>query len=335
MKSFMLDHTTKLRTIKVIEILPIGISRKKYELVQLCEVYAYRKAKKFFEDFVNSVEGLKKTITDPVLLKFIKVGLNSSYGYFMLRGDRERYDVCSSLHRFQALLENDEVINFNSIGEEFLDVCYKNKTPRGTNCETNLTIGAHITSYARIMVDQKICQLKMKCKSAKIFMINCDAIAFTTDGEDSEDIETLSDFKLDPNKIGCFKQEVKDAKTILSFHALSPNSYHLTYTSKDGEKKHVSRVCGFSLNNALNSDTVDHNLYTKFISEALKGEQISKPIMQVRNFTEKNTGEVERKVMYFQLRNNLTNKRIVKEDLSTVPFGYDKKGVKRKNKNPF
>ena len=58
-------------------------------------------------------------------------------------------------------------------------------------------------------------------------MINCDAIFFSNKSE-----EILSQkFKLDEKKIGAFKSEIKDLHEIQSFHALSPNSYHLTYVS--------------------------------------------------------------------------------------------------------
>ena len=60
-----------------------ALSQKGYKLYQLCELYAYKKSAPLFQDFVESVEALKKELTDPILCKFFKHGLNSSYGSFI------------------------------------------------------------------------------------------------------------------------------------------------------------------------------------------------------------------------------------------------------------
>ena len=38
----------------------------------------------------------------------------------------------------------------------------------------------------------------------------------------------------------------------------------------------------------------------------------------------KKTNEMEKKIVQYQLRNNLFKKRIMKSDFITIPFGYSK-----------
>ena len=63
-----------------------------------------------------------------------------------------------------------------------------------------------------MIIDQKITRLKEKFKSMKMFLLNIDAIAFSLHIDD--DISVL---KLDADKIGALKPEIKDAREILSF----------------------------------------------------------------------------------------------------------------------
>ena len=55
----------------------------------------------------------------------------------------------------------------------------------------------------------------------KIYMLNVDAIAFSLSSQ-----EETSRLKLDNEKIGAFKSEIKDLGEILSFQALSPHFFN-------------------------------------------------------------------------------------------------------------
>ena len=100
--------------------------------------------------------------------------------------------------------------------------------------------------------DQKITMLKEKFKSMKIYMLNIDAIAFSLSIQ-----EETSRLKLDNEKIGAFKSEIKDLGEILSFQALSPHFFNITYKTQSGELKNLSKVCGFSLQNSMNSELLN------------------------------------------------------------------------------
>ena len=297
-----------------------GLSKKNYKLLQLCELYSYQKGVRLFKDFVQNVEDFKSTLKDPIATKFLKGGLVSSYGYFMLKNREEKTKLCATLPEFQDLLENCDVIDFDPMGDHYLDVCFKNKANSPTNCFSNLILGAHISAYSRMIFDHKVSLLKERLKSMKIYMMNVDAIAFTLNVN-----ENLSGLILDDTKIGAWKSEIKNLQEILSFSALSPHSYNLTYLTKSGVTENISKVCGFSFKSIINSECLNQNLFKKLIIDAVKGQKSKISCLQVRNISNKTENLVEKKILEYQIRNNLFNKRIVNDDFSTLPFGFSKK----------
>ena len=298
-----------------------GLTKKNYKLLQVCELYSYKRGVRLFKDFVENVEEFKSTLSDPVMTKFIKSGLNKSYGYFMLKDTEQKQKLCTTLSDFQNLLENKDVIDFDLINDKSLDVSYKDKPQSSTtNCFTNISLGAHILAYSRMAFDQKITMLKENFKSMKIYMLNIDAIAFSLSIQ-----EETSRLKLDNEKIGAFKSEIKNLGEILSFQALSPHLFNLTYTTQSGELKNLSKVCGFSLQNSMNSELLNQELFKHFLSEAMDGKQTSVSSTQVRYFSKRGTNEVQKTILDYQLRNTLFQKRIIRNDYSTLPFGYTKR----------
>ena len=302
-----------------------GIQKKKYQIIQLCELYSYKTGAWLFKDFVRSVEETKDSLSDSIMSKFLKAGVNASYGSFIQRNSEDKHKLCANISEFQNLLLSTDVQNFDLITEKYLDVCYKNKTPENSNPFSNHAIGIHILSYSRMIMDEKIDELKRTFKSAKLFMQNVDCIAFSVNSE-----EDISKMNLDNNKIGFLKNEIKDAKEILSFHALSPHFYNICYINNSGQEKNLSKVCGFSLKNSVNSDLLNRELFHHFISEALNGHKASISSTQIRSHRDKDTNELKERISKFQLRNSLFKKRVIMKDgldIILKPFGFTKKYV--------
>ena len=155
--------------------------------------------------------------------------------------------------------------DFRSIGENFLDVDFESKETTSINCFTNLTIGCYIVNYAKMVVDMKIQDIKEKFPSAKIYMINSDCIYFST-----LKTEDLSNVDLNSKKFGEWKCDIKDVSKILAFQALSPFNLNITYESRNGEVKNLAKICGFQMQNLLNEECVNQEIFENFISEALE-----------------------------------------------------------------
>ena len=285
--------------------------------MQLCELYSYEKGVRLFKNFVENIEDFKDTLSDQNMIKFIKSGLNKSYGYFMLKNNEEKHKLCATLSEFQNLLETNDVIDFDTINERYLDVSFQSKSPPSTNCYSNLSLGVHILAYSRMIMDQKVTLMKEKFKSMKVFLLNVDAIAFSLKIDDD-----FSLLKLDRDRIGAFKMEIKDVREILSFQALSPHSFNFTYLSKSGHLKNLSKVCGFSLQSLMNSESINQETFKHFISEALNDKETSIPTTQVKHFSNGNSNLVQRKILQCQLKNTLFKKRVIKDAHLTLPFGY-------------
>ena len=96
----------------------------------------------------------------------------------MKRNSNESHKICNTLQQFTALIENEEILDFETVGKSFLDVTFRPKSKNQTNCFTNIGIAVHIVNYAKMYVDLEIMKLKEKFKSMKVYMINCDALAF-------------------------------------------------------------------------------------------------------------------------------------------------------------
>ena len=140
----------------------------------------------------------------------------------------------------------------------------------------------------------------------------------------SRKTDDLSNFDLESKKFGKFKNEIKNCKKILSFHALSPYSTHINYLSSSDELKSVSKICGFSINNTLNPTKISKSLFERFISQGLNGTLQAEPLKQIRHYVDKDSYEVRKKVMTHQLRNTLSKDRVVFENCTSLPYGYSK-----------
>ena len=51
------------------------------------------------------------------------------------------------------MIENEEILDFETVGKSFLDVTFKPKSKNQTNCFTNIGIAVHIVNYAKMHVD--------------------------------------------------------------------------------------------------------------------------------------------------------------------------------------
>ena len=100
-------------------------------------------------------------------------------------------------------------------------------------------------------------------------MNNSDCIHFST-------LKTvdLSNVNLNSKKFGKWKCDIKDVRKILAFQALSPYNLNITYESYNGEVKNLAKICGFQMQNLLNEECVNQEIFENFISEALKDKEV-------------------------------------------------------------
>ena len=134
----------------------------------------------------------------------------------------------------------------------------------------------------------------------------------------------LSNVNLNSKKFGKWKCDIKDVSKILAFQALSPYNLNITYESRNGEVKNLAKICGFQMQNLLNEECVDQDLFENFISEALEDKEVSKNLKRVHSKINKHSQQVKNEILNCQLRNKLFKKRIFLSPSKSLPYGYKK-----------
>ena len=100
-------------------------------------------------------------------------------------------------------------------------------------------------------------------------------------------------------------------------------SFHFSYVNDDGSNGSLSKICGFTLDNAMTSGQVTTENFRELLLAALRNEDMSIGLDQSRKITSNSTGIEVVKRIRMQLRNRLLTKRYIsKSILVTLPYGF-------------
>ena len=150
-------------------------------------------------------------------------------------------------------------------------------------------------------------------------MINSDCIYFST-----LKTEDLSNVDLNSKKFGKWNCAIKDVSKILAFQALSPFNLNITYESCNGEVKNLAKICGFQMQNLLNEECVNQEIFENFILEALVDNKVSKTLKRVHSKMDKNSQHVKNEILNCQLKNKLFKKHCIVSPSKSLPYGFTK-----------
>ena len=117
------------------------------------------------------------------------------------------------------------------------------------------------------------------------------------------------------SKMGDWKMQIPDCRSIISFFCLNPVAYHFTYWSNQNNVRQISKVAGFKLCNLLANGICDQ----EFESLLKKAVLIEKSGIYITQIRKKSNGK-ESKVQ-FCLRSKLDTNR-VNCNYVTYPYGY-------------
>lgn len=121
---------------------------------------------------------------------------------------------------------------------------------------------------------------------------------------------------------GQMRPQITDSVEISSFYSFGAKMYCIGYKARDNSKKCISRLAGISLDSHIFDDFAKEATFNKFLQNAVMDISDSIPISQVRKRRQKGSKKQENVLINVLLSNNLSKKRIVKKDFSTVPYGY-------------
>ena len=247
---------------------------------------------------------------------FYKLMANALFGKL-----EQRHDKCKTMYvNSQSELENlffseNQIQDINCINSEICEVQFKSdslKLPPNKN--SNCYIGAQLTAFARQTIYSNIQKLE-NCR-AKIFQVDCDSIIFS-----------FPKTKVIPLRIsdavGHFKHEIEN---IISYQSLGPKNYCITF-KKDNKIETVTKVRGLSLNNSLNENIFNDELFKNYVQLFLEKKKCQLAVNQYRTKGDFKRLKITSTLEQITFSNTLSERRFLNvesSDLNLFPYGYKK-----------
>jgi hypothetical protein len=279
------------------------------------------KLKEYIDEYLKH-EGVKldasKICYNPGQRTVMKALLNSLWGKL---AQNENITVVSFIDRFDELLElvNDQSIEVTSL--DFISDDVARTTHRKMDSlmglpNRNVVIASFVTAYARLELYKILHKL-----NDSVLYYDTDSVIYIEDVEKGHVLETGS-------YLGGLTDELYDKncseKWIETFCATGPKAYsyrtnEYTFTNKDGvcEKKRdeIVHVKGFSLRGDTRKK-ITFDSINQCVHDTKKEISINYTEFTRSNNQTINVQKVEKVFRY------TFDKRIIREDFKTVPYGY-------------
>ena len=195
-----------------------------------------------------------------------KLCLNSLWGKFGQRSNMSQTKYVTEVSEFYEILLDDKLdnTNFQFINDDMVQMTYNFKDQFVDNSKnTNVYIACFTTSYARLMLYNKLDYLK-----EKVLYFDTDSIIYADDG--TKNVKT-------GDMLGDMTAEIS-GKEITNFVSTGPKSYSFKY----GNNEQKSAIKGFTLNHE-NNNLLNHDSLSKIVKK------------QIREITVVNKNKITRK----------------------------------------
>ena len=261
----------------------------------------------------------KSIVKNPGLRSLSKLALNSFYGKFGQRTNMKKTVFIKDIKTLMNTLTDASklLLDFHIMNDDIIQVEYKHSEdfqPQSFN--TNVVIAAFCTSWARL----KLWSVMQKLGD-RVLYHDTDSIIFSVkEGEYSPPLGSylgqLTD-ELICKELGCSREGCV-GHWIEEFVSCGPKNY--SFKVNTGEV--VCKVRGFSLN--YSSSLI---LNFESMKEALLAWKMNKPKELITVKTEICRSKNDREVFNRKIAKQygvVYDKRVVRPDFTTVPFGYRK-----------
>lgn len=252
--------------------------------------------------------------TDNAFNKWIKVALNRCYGKFASKPFEEKSTLCDNIQEFNQVLARENVLNVIPLSENLIDVISSYKTTNLRHPNTCITLGIHIFTFARQLLQEKIIEIKKTFSPSEILMVNTDAAVVAIPSTQSITLLPIS------NKVGHWKHQLKDSCQILRFFCLNATTYQLTYLNSEKQQIQVTKMAGFCLNNML-ANSVPSKEFEDLVQKGILQEKAEIKICQFRKKKRPGDIAIETKTE-FCLKSKLDGKRVSFPNYKTLAYGY-------------
>ena len=324
-------------TIEVNEAIKHG-----YRIIEKYEIYHYSRQDKFFSEYVNCFLKIKqeasgfpsycydseelddekadKYVADyyrnegikldnenikynPGLRTIAKNILNALWGKFAQNENNTKVDFISEYDELLNLANdnNIELTSVDFVNEGVTRVTYKNKEEMVIPLKTgNVIVACFVTAYARLELFNLINSLQKR-----VLYFDTDSVIYLC-GDGDEQVKTGS-------YLGELTNELADNEWITHFCSSGPKSYSYI-TNLNKETIHIK---GFSLNN----ENVKEKLNFLSLHSCIENKNQIINIKYVDKISKDKLNHIfkadEEKNFSFTF-----NKRVVKDDFYTVPYGF-------------
>ena len=250
---------------------------------------------------------------NPGLRLIAKAFLNNLWGRLGLRDNLPKTEFVRTPERFFEIVNDasNNIKDFHIITDDAVTVTYERYGDAiGMSTSTNPVLAAFTTCHGRLhLLDY------MTSAGKSLLYTDTDSLFKITDPKRPDLEPPIGDY------LGDLSSELKPGEHIVEFASSGPKSY--VYKTNTGKTE--CRLKGFSLN-YKNSLLINFDVMPDMVlSQKIQGNTDPKTVVTVneKKITRNkyqckiyNSKEVKRyKAVY--------NKRIIMEDLTTVPFGYD------------
>ena len=261
---------------------------------------------KYIDDYFQN-EGIKlqkENIKENSGLKSLsKLLLNSQWGRYAMNTHKTTVKFIKNCADLNHILYNDQFeVKDVLFPTENVGICYykeKKELHWGSN-QTNVVLAAFVTAQARLKLYDELRKF------------NRDVVYFDTDSifyKKGNYEPVCGDY------LGMFTNEIdpKEGQEIVEFASAGPKNY--TYKLDTGITH--TKIKGFSLNIAASS-TIDFQKIKEIVTSK---EEIEIPIEQNTITRDKSNWTVQTKT-FNKIYRQVYDKRIILNDLSTVPYGF-------------
>jgi G:T-mismatch repair DNA endonuclease (very short patch repair protein) len=272
-------------------------------------------AKHAYVDMYRKHEGIQldvnKIEVNPGLRSIAKLALNSFWGKFGQRSNLDQVEYMSHPEQLRSFLldETKEITGVCFPCDELAQLQWRHTSdfvePYSLG---NPFIAAYTTAQARMKLYSYLDRLQ-----ERVLYFDTDSVIYIT-GPNDRDLETGM-------FLGQLTDELEsygDGAYISEFVSAGPKNYAYTIVNKAGERVDgVCKVKGITLN-AKNAASVNFETMKEMVTGTISSELVLQDERIVRSKDHRVLTKKEKKTWRVVYR-----KRILRDDLSTVPFGYN------------
>ena len=248
---------------------------------------------------------------DKFLRKLMKFVINSSLGRLMKKNEHENSFLVKD--KMDVINNIENITGFSFDQSDVIMHVNKNFGQKIQDPHNNAVLGAYVTSYGRIALDNL--KRKIKDMGGQVVYIDTDAVLFTNDRN------------LDPSNFGQafgkIKNELPNAQEVLSFVSLGPKRYSIRYKTFDGQIKEMCKFSGLKPPEDEQNSNIDFENMENLLEEENK-EVATYQYLKTKDNSLVQFGAVKiRRVVKMITFNPMKSKRIYQEENhSSKPYGH-------------